>query len=226
MTKFARICLTTFLSLATASACFEIRPPTVQSTLSTYTETIHPIQTIIITPSPILTPTLIITPTPYYPGLIVFPKIKTEYYDIQGSTRDELLDEMAIKGPIAGIDHEHSIAALEYDILYTWPGRGTAGCDVTKGEIWYSLKVYAPRWSPPSNAPAELIDAWVVFMDNVRAHEEGHIELVREYFKATLDAVTIAKSCSEAWDIADGLEKDLYRAQLKYDRDAEPTFFH
>jgi len=132
---------------------------------------------------------------------------------------------MRLKGPIAGIDHEHSIAAMEYDILYTWPGRGTAGCDVTKGEIWYSLKVYAPRWLPPPNAPAELIDAWIVFMENVKAHEEDHIELVREYFKMTLDAITVATSCSEAWDIADGLEKDLYRAQLKYDRDAEPTIF-
>jgi len=148
-----------------------------------------------------------------------------EYYDIQGSTREELLDEMEKKGPFAGIHNERSIAALEHDILFTWPGRGTAGCDVAKGELWYTLKVYAPRWSPPPGTPPELIESWIIFMENVRAHEEGHIQLVREYFEKTEQAVATATSCEQAWGLADSMEQDLYRAQIKYDREVEPTIF-
>jgi len=168
--------------------------------------------------------TMAISPTPYYPGLIVFPQIKMEYYDIQGATAEELVDEIFEKGPTAGFEHSLSVAAIEYDLWHTWPGRGLDTCELNKAETGYTLKIIAPRWQPPSEASPELIEAWIIFMEEVKAHEEVHLNLIREYYALLKN--TIAKStCLTAWDAADRVELDLLRAHDDFDRNSEPAEF-
>jgi len=164
------------------------------------------------------------SPIPEYPGLIVFPNIKMEYYDIQGSTAQELLDEMYENGPIAGFESYRSSAALEYDLLYTWPGKSLGDCDLNKAETRYELKVIAPRWKPYSDVSPELVENWVRYIAKVRAHEEEHIKIVRNYF-ALLNETIANSTCLAASDAAAKVEQDLNRAQEKFDREAEPIIF-
>jgi|CXWL01.1.fsa_nt_gi predicted secreted Zn-dependent protease len=163
-------------------------------------------------------------PLPEYPGLIVFQNIKMEYYDIQGSTADDLLNEMYDKGPIAGFENYQSVAAVEYDLWYTWPGKSLGDCDLNKAEIGYYLKVIAPRWSPPPNVSAELIESWINYMKKVQAHEEEHIKILRKYH-AILDETIASSTCLAASDAANKVEQNLIREEAKLDQETEPIIF-
>jgi len=222
--KLTRISLALFFLFKATSACFDAGERPIGSHLPASTEVVHLPPTATITTSPIPTATLAISPTPYYPGLIVFPKIKMEYFDIQGSTAEELVDEIFEKGPTAGFEQYLSVAAVEYDLWYTWPGKSLDSCELNKAETGYTLKVIAPRWQPDPETPPELIESWIKFMDNVRVHEEGHLDIIRKYFLILNDV--IAKStCLSASDAAYKVEQDLMRAHEEYDKNAEPAIF-
>ena len=220
--KSPRIYLASFMVLTSTIACLGSSSQFTESSLPTSTQTVHspPISTY----TPVPTATIQVSPTPYFPGLITFPNIKVEYYDIQGSTAEELIDEIFEKGPIAGFEQYLSVAAVEYDLWYTWPGKSLGNCELNKAETGYTLKIIAPRWEPNPETSPELIESWIKFMEEVKAHEEGHLDIIREYHK-TLKDVIANSTCLAASDAAYKVEMDLMRAHEEYDKNSEPAEF-
>ena len=84
-------------------------------------------------------------------------KVSTEYYEIDGRTRDELREEMRTKGPNG------------YFGWTNWYIRWTGGCDVSV-EVTYTM----PKLKSPDGISAKLKESFDTFYDALLMHEENH----------------------------------------------------
>ncbi len=84
---------------------------------------------------------------------------QTHFYDITGSTANELTDAMAEKGP-------HG-----YWAYTTWYVHWSASCEISV-KIDYTM----PRWVDHDAAAANLRHEWDRMMKNLWRHERGHAE--------------------------------------------------
>jgi predicted secreted Zn-dependent protease len=50
-------------------------------------------------------------------------------------------------------------------------------CRVTQSHVTLRTEVRLPRWEPGPDAPPELVSQWRTFVENLRSHEHGHLEL-------------------------------------------------
>ena len=64
--------------------------------------------------------------------------------------------------------------------FFSWTTRWepVAGvCRVTQSRVTLRTEVRLPRWEPGPDAPPELVSQWRTFVENLRSHEHGHLEL-------------------------------------------------
>jgi predicted secreted Zn-dependent protease len=97
------------------------------------------------------------------------------YYDVHGKTLEELRRGLGENGPLQDGRRYH--AHTRWNVTWTYRGapRG-AGCEFA----WFNVAVDGvmtlPRWTPPSDAPRELIERWANYETALRMHEAGHFE--------------------------------------------------
>ena len=84
------------------------------------------------------------------------------YYDIRGSTEEDLIQQMNWLGPV-GNDGETSWGRCQ------WEGDGDLRIIVTM-----------PRWTPPKDADPDLIAKWDNLVKNLAKHENGHAKIARD----------------------------------------------
>lgn len=49
--------------------------------------------------------------------------------------------------------------------------------------------VEIPKWTPPSGAQAEDVDAWNMFIDAVKVHEQGHVDIYKTGYANLINAI-------------------------------------
>lgn len=72
------------------------------------------------------------------------------------------------------------------------------GGAVQTATIKLALVVYLPSWRETGHAPLALQQSWDSFMNALRVHEEGHVQIAKNYAAAlrnALQALPIADSC-------------------------------
>jgi predicted secreted Zn-dependent protease len=103
-------------------------------------------------------------------------RISEEFYDIRGSTAEELGLEMRRLGPEEDGRRFHGHTAWNINWRYTSQPWGNA-CGATRVEVTAVIVITLPRWDPPPQAPDELRHRWDVYLTALREHEEGHRDL-------------------------------------------------
>jgi predicted secreted Zn-dependent protease len=83
------------------------------------------------------------------------------YYDIRGSTEEDLRQQMNWLGPV-GLDGKTHMGFCEWE-----------------GEVSLKITMTLPRWTPPENAAPNLIAKWDNFVKNLAKHENGHAIIAR-----------------------------------------------
>lgn len=83
------------------------------------------------------------------------------YYDIRGSTEEDLQQQMNWLGPV-GLDGKTHMGYCEWE-----------------GEVSLKITVTLPRWTPPENADPNLIAKWDNLVKNLAKHENGHAIIAR-----------------------------------------------
>src|SRR5207247_1440740 len=122
------------------------------------------------------------------------------YYDIAGSSVQELRDEIRRLGPQGGDD-----ALTVWDLQWTYGDAPAAhGCVLRNVKVTLTVTTTLPRWEPRAGTPAHLVESWRTYLAHVRVHEAGHKAIAEQYAKKLVAALGSLRgaTCREVWDAA------------------------
>ncbi len=145
-----------------------------------------------------------------YPGISI--DTVYQYYDITGSTSEELLQAIWRNGPefegqsFAGETHWET--RLRFQFAFKM-----GECQMERVEVELLITTFLPRWKPPPDAPFTLIKQWNRGLEGLKLHEAGHRQIAMETGREiiqTLKAFRIsAHSCASMESEAKKLAKDI-----------------
>jgi len=157
----------------------------------------------------------ITAPVPTAVTSVDIPNAIVSYYDIQGATEKELRDQLNRFGLI-GPDGYRGDAKTDWNIRWTWKGYGTENCDLQTVTVTHDIQVTMPRWSPPRDAPTELVAKWGEYMLVLADHEKGHVDNVVEYLPLLVDTIQRATCLTAEAGAQEVLDK-IRQYDLDYD---------
>ena len=143
------------------------------------------------------------------------PNATITYYDITGSSADELRTELDRFGPI-GYDGYKGDATTQWFIRWNWPGYGESSCDLSQATVSYEIEVILPRWSPPDNVQPDLVTQWTAYLHALIEHEKGHVEYVVDRHATVLAAIKNA-TCESADEAAARALQAIRQHDIEYD---------
>jgi len=102
-----------------------------------------------------------------------------KYYDVRGTTIEELRHEVYSRGPYDSTGQRFAGWA-EWRIRW-WYDREQVpqGCKVSRAVTETDIEYTLPRWVEAANAPEELRETWNRFVEALTVHEQGHGDLAR-----------------------------------------------
>ncbi len=161
------------------------------------------------------------------PNYVVNVYESTQYYDIEGSTARELLDEMNSKGPKRPFGPGAAFGQTEWRISwYVQAETSKDACALASADINVELAYMMPRWSGSPRATGKLRKTWEAFLASLWVHEKGHGEIARRGAVAIGEQLMAApqqSSCDALREslsaIGEQLITDVIKpAQKKYDK--------
>jgi predicted secreted Zn-dependent protease len=125
--------------------------------------------------------------------------IHVEYYDIHGTTVEELYQQMSELGPKDSDGNWFAKANWAIDWDYPIP-KGNS-CEPVQVIAW--IQYILPRWVDKSEASAELQARWDAYELLLKKHEEHHKDIAVKYgrqFIAEIKKIDSYSSCKELED--------------------------
>lgn len=142
--------------------------------------------------------------------------VKVEYYDVQA------VDQAALVQALNARSGGHARSAWKLSYQYQ-PRREKGQCGVGPVFTQLDLAMTLPRWTPPANAPADLVARWQKYVDALAANENGHLDKARELdraLKPALQALPLAADCN-ALDAAVVARYESLQQQAQRDIEAQ-----
>lgn len=209
----------TSISTPTATPTAALSPTSTSTSTSTFTPTSTPTRFLTKTPRPPASATApaTITPLPAATavGLVYIPNATIVYYDVSGSTENELRTQLDALGPV-GYDGYKGDATAEWFIRWNWPGFGSSSCQLSEATVSYEIQVIFPRWTPPENVSSDLVAKWVSYTRALAEHEKGHVDYVVANYQSVLDAIRGA-ACETADAAAHAALAPIRQHDIDYD---------
>ena len=151
--------------------------------------------------------------------------VKTETYDIYGTTARELREQMILFG-VTWRD------GRKYDALTTWFTRwqytwesGVYACEITGAQTSVEVLYRLPRWANEEEAAPALRNRWERYMANLMVHENGHKDLgiaAATEIEEAIRAMPAELTCKALETAANTLGEEIldkYRAlEVDYDQ--------
>lgn len=129
-------------------------------------------------------------------------KITEEYYPITGTTVRELYDFLINKGPTLETGHK---GVANCQMGYEWiphvsSNKKLGVCRMDNVELQGKIICTYPKWNSPTSATQQDINKWNAFLEKVRFHEQGHIDVAKKSlnsFYAQLQEISTKPTCDE-----------------------------
>ncbi len=175
-----------------------------------------------------VTPRNISTPDPITPATAtqfadqsLIEGAQMNYYDITGSTADELRHSMDQLRPTDPYDANKPVDSYaDWYIAWNWPGYGTDNCDLSASTITYTINVIMPRWRAPADASPDLTAKWEKYIQSLTFHEKGHVDNIINNYLTVMIAIQDA-SCLTAEAEAQKALDDLRQFDSNYDSETK-----
>jgi predicted secreted Zn-dependent protease len=111
-------------------------------------------------------------PEPPHPNAPAAANATFAYYEVSGTTAAELYTSMRQAAPLEGFGQ------TRWDVSWSMRWLPTAGvCRATLVQVTLRTEVRLPHWEPGPGASPELVAQWRAFVENLRSHENGHLEI-------------------------------------------------
>lgn len=135
-----------------------------------------------------------------------------KYYDVSGTTIDELRRDVFSRGPYDRAGQRFAGWAewqIKWQFAHKQVPQGCAvGRAVTETHIQYTL----PRWLDADAASPDLQETWSRFVEALTLHEQGHGQLARELAAAiehAIQSLPPEPTCDELGRRVDALAKRM-----------------
>jgi predicted secreted Zn-dependent protease len=127
---------------------------------------------------------------------------QTRYYDIRGTTEQQLAQQMKSLGP------KGYYAYCNYRIYYHYRSSPFEnGCAISSLNVTVRTEYTMPRWIDKQEAPAALQQKWEEWYRCIKGHEEGHRDIgVRKARLVEKSLFTVRGPCN----LIDGKMKESY----------------
>ena len=117
-----------------------------------------------------------------------------EYYDIKGSTKQELRDQLRKVGPHRGGE---TVAYTEHNGSFNYQTGGTGACGVVSYQVTMAIVYHMPRWQQATNSSSPLAQEWNKFVQALQIHEDGHAQNARDTAQAMDKAIADVPAFSD-----------------------------
>jgi predicted secreted Zn-dependent protease len=154
-------------------------------------------------------------PAPTSVTIVDIQNASITYYDISGSTGQEMRTQLDRSAPVAP-DGYRGDATTIWNIYWTWDGYGTEDCDLETVKTTYDIQVTMPRWTPPKDASPELVEEWNRYILALTEHEQVHVDHVIAGIPGVINAIRNA-SCGTAESEAQAVLDDIRQKDDEYD---------
>jgi predicted secreted Zn-dependent protease len=150
---------------------------------------------------------------------VEIPHATMTYYDVSGTTADELRTQLNAVRPTA-YDGSKGDAVTTWHIHWDWPGYGTSSCNLSAATVSYDVEVEFPHWVEPDDPDPGLVSEWTTYTRNLATHEEGHVDYVVDHYESVAEAIKGA-TCTTAEAAAEAALNPIRRHDLDYDADTD-----
>lgn len=139
------------------------------------------------------------------------PGVTTVYYNVPGTTVEQINQQIAIRGPQDG----HAIGTTETRMTpKVRTVRRNGKCRIESAEVLLELKVTLPRWADIDKADSQTRAGFAGLGRHVEEHEQVHVEISQKYatkIEKALLATPPQESCRVLIDNARATFKDLFQ---------------
>ena len=135
------------------------------------------------------------------------------YYDISGSTEEELQHQMYLLGP-GDDDGKRGWAYTNW--RFSWGWGYNENCQLTNVHIDLTIKVLLPRWTPPKDASLDLITEWNNLFRAISEHENGHVKIAKDNVGMVYTAIK-GSNCNSANSEANFAVNNIRQLQKEYE---------
>ncbi len=151
---------------------------------------------------------------------------KTSYFQIRGSTAEDLDRELAYRGPVTKDTGSRHAGATKIkfggEVTYA---EKSGWCYVEKAKVTLDTHIILPQWKNRKGASKELRLIWDTLSRDIKRHEERHAEIARNAARSMEKAflkLRPQKTCEEMQARVAKDSKDLIakhdREQARFDR--------
>jgi len=151
-------------------------------------------------------------------GLAAMPNVKVVYYDISGSTEQELIAQMELHLP-GEEDGMPRAGQVEWSVQWSFtPAKvqSDGRCQPSDVKVRYQAVVTLPRWMPPAGTSPALIDRFSRFSQALAEHERGHVQILVDSLPELVSAIEAA-GCSSASDAGSRGVAAIQQMERDYD---------
>lgn len=165
--------------------------------------------------------------TPRNPVLDKYPvgisgRTSVIYYDVHGSSYDELRADMRRLGPkVSGTSF---VGETRSPMQWSWRAEttGPSSCVIQDVRVSMNAQILLPRWTPPPGADSALVAEWKRFITALEVHEAGHKDISARAGNEIMERLRgMSGPCSQismrAGDIARSITDRARDEQANYD---------
>ena len=102
--------------------------------------------------------------------------VRTEHYDIRGTTIDELMREVGSKGPEGGWSGM-TTSRLSFNLSWSPTKKG---CKVDSAHVNYDAKIRLPNWVNRFDGSPQVQQQWDGIYRSLDLHERGHVQITMQ----------------------------------------------
>ena len=137
-----------------------------------------------------------------------------DYYDVTGTTPQEVRAGLDKLSPTSTRDGEHRDAITYGDIAWRFTFRGLPNCAITGATITAKISVRFPRLQADDRTPASLKQAFARYTEKLMVYQKGHVDKIAETARQIdigIRGLPDNKWCRELEKSADHLGENLMK---------------
>ncbi len=163
------------------------------------------------------------------PGMVhaeVIARKSISYFDIMGSTADELDTALNQRGPLAmgSSSHHPGATRIRFGGSATY-SEADGRCYISGVKVTVDTEIILPRWRDRRHANKQLSVIWDTLAADIRRHENRHVEIARQHareMERQILSLPSAKDCDALQEKANEVtarETERHDAdQARFDR--------
>lgn len=142
------------------------------------------------------------------------------YFDIKGSSADELDAALNQRGPLAmgSSSHHPGATKIRFGGNATY-SEASGRCYISGVKVTVDTEIILPRWRDRRHASKQLSMIWNTLAADIRRHEDRHVEIARQHARQMERLILSLPSASNCDTLQDKANEVTARETDRHDAD-------